>query len=99
MKGLRLIVIKDDRSVMNLPIRIEDEVFNLLTLDWAVPSFLKIKDYHKIEDCLLSVREIIIESYIKEELGFDYPTDYKHIEIDVNNGMTEVMVEIYLKEY
>lgn len=99
MKGLRLVVIKDDRSVMNLPIQIEDEVFNLLTLDWAVPSFLKIKDYHKIEDCLLSVREIIIESYIKHHLDFDYRTDYKHIEIDINNGMTEVMVEIYLKEY
>lgn len=98
MKGLRLVVIKDDRSVMNLPIQIEDGVFNLLTLDWAVPSVVNVKDYHKIEDCFFSIREIIIESYIKHHLDFDYRTDYKHIEIDINNGMTEVMVEIYLNE-
>lgn len=98
MKGLRLVVIKDDRSVMNLPIQIEDGVFNLLTLDWAVPSVVNVKDYGKIEDCFFSIREIIIDSYIKHHLDFDYPTDYKHIEIDINNGMTEVMVEIYLNE-
>jgi hypothetical protein len=91
-------VIKDGRSVMNLPIQIEDGVFNLLTLDWAVPSVVNVKDYDKIEDCLFSIRDTIIQSYVKYHLDFDYPTDYKHIEIDINNGMTEVMVEIYLNE-
>ena len=98
MKGLRLIVIKDDKSLMNIPIRIEDGVFNLLTLDWGVPKFVNVKDFYKIEDCLYGVRDTIIQSYVKEHLDFDYPTDYKHIEVDINNGMTEVMVEIYLNE-
>lgn len=96
MKGLRLVVIKDDRSVMNLPIQIEDGLFNLLTLDWGVPKFLTIKDFYKIEDCLYSVRDTIIQSYVKEHLDFDYPTDYEHIDVDINNGMTEVMVQIIL---
>lgn len=96
MKGLRLVVKKDDKSVLDFPIRIEDQVFNLLTLDWGVPSVVSVKDYDKIEDCLFSVRDTIIQSYIKHHLDFDYPTDYEHIDVDINNGMTEVMVDIYL---
>ena len=83
---------------MNIPIRIEDGVFNLLTLDWAVPSVVNVKDYHKIEDCLFNVRNTIIESYVKYHLDFDYITDYEQIDVDINNGMTEVMVGIYLNE-
>lgn len=98
MKGLRLIVIKDDKSVMNIPIQIEDGVFNLLTIDWGVPNVVSSKDYGKIEDCLFSIRDTIIQSYIKHHLDFDYPTDYRGIDVDINNGMTEVMVEIYLNE-
>jgi hypothetical protein len=98
MKGLRLVVIKDDKSVMNIPIRIEDQVFTLLTLDWGVPNVVSSKDFHKIEDCLFSVRNTIIESYIKHHLDLDYPTDYKDIDVDINNGMTEVMIKIFINE-
>lgn len=98
MKGLRLVVIKDDNYVINFPIQIEDGVFNLITMDWTGPKFLTIKDFYKIEDCLFSIRDTIIQSYVKYHLDFDYRTDYEHIDVDINNGMTEVMVEIYLNE-
>ena len=98
MKGLRLVVVKGDKSVIDFPIRIEDQVFTLLTLDWGVPSVVSVKDYDKIEDCLFSIRDTIIQSYVKHHLDLDYPTDYKNIDVDINNGMTEVMVEIYLNE-